>query len=183
MRRAVLLDLLHGCCPSCAGSSLLEGSASDSHVFVLCGKRTWEENGCSDPCLSSCRSVQVLDCSSTAESLYRFKRTVDELDLSSVVVITTPQGREVLVLYQAQLFTAVYTFDYKVRSVDQLTCPSCTGSTHTDSPGEGVQTLVSRFLQQLPALDGEVRVLKSTLIPGGFNETKRLHSKLHSHIY
>lgn len=170
MPQAVLLDLLHGCCPSCAGSSLLEEPASDSHVFLLCGKRYREKNGFSDASLSSCRSLQVLDCASTAECLYRFKKTVDQLDLSSVTVYTTPQGREVLVLYQEQLFTAVYTFDYKVRSVDKLTCPSCTGSTHTDSPGEGFhKEEVSRFLQQLPALKGEIRVLKSTLIPGRFN--------------
>lgn len=165
MRQAVLLDLLHGGCPSC--SSVLEESASDSLVFVLCGKCDRQENGVTDGLLSSCRSVQILDCGSTAESLYRFKLTVDELDLSSVTVLTTPQGRDVLALYQEQLFTPVYTFDYKVRSV--VTCPSCTGSTHTDSPGEGVHKEVSRFLQQLPALKGEIRVLKSTLIPGRFN--------------
>lgn len=168
MHQAVLLDLLHGCCPSCSGPSLLGESASDSHVFVLCGKRYRAEGA---RFLSSCGSVRVLDCDSTAESLYRFKLTVDELDLSSVTVLTTPQGRTQLRRYQERLFTAVYTFDYKVRSSDKVACPSCTGSAHTDSPGGGVQEDVSRFVQQLPALNGEVRVLRSTLIPGGFDQT------------
>lgn len=170
MSEAVLLDLLHGCCPACTDASLLEESASDSHVFLLCGKRYREKNGFADAFLSSCRSVHVLDSGCTAECLYRFKQTVDELDLSSVRVLTSPQGREVLREYQQQLFTAVYTFDYKVRSADIPTCPSCRGSAHTDSPGEGIheEEEVSRFLQQLPALKGEITVLKSALIPGRF---------------
>ncbi|XP_040003837.1 purine nucleoside phosphorylase LACC1 isoform X1 [Xiphias gladius] len=171
MCQAVLVDLIHGCCPTCAGSSLLEESASGAHVFLLCGERyreKGEKNGFSDPFLSSWRSVRVLDSGSIAECLYRFKRTVDRLDLSSVSVVTTPRGREVLVRYQAQLFTAAYAFDYKVRSADELACPSCAGSAHTDSPGEGVQEEVSAFLQQLPALNGEVTVLRSALIPDCF---------------
>ncbi|XP_022612883.1 laccase domain-containing protein 1 [Seriola dumerili] len=164
MSRAVLLDLIHGCCPTCAGPSLLEESASEPHVFLLSGKRHRDNH----PFLSSCRSAQVLDSDSTAECLYRLKQTVDRRDLSSVTVLTTPQGREVLVRYQQLLFTAAYTFDYKVRSVDNLTCPSCSGSAHTGSPGEGVQEEVSVFLQQLPALKGDVTVLTSTLIPDCF---------------
>ncbi|KAK2905577.1 purine nucleoside phosphorylase LACC1 [Channa argus] len=166
MSQAVLLDLIHGFCPTCTGPSLLDQSASDPHVFLLCGKRYRGENGFADALRSSCRSVQVLDSDSTAECLYRFKQTVDRLDLSRVTVLTTPQGRDVLVRYQEQLFTAVYTFDY--RSLDKSTCPSCTGSAHTDLPGEGVLEEVSRFLQQLPTLKGETRVLKSSLIPDCF---------------
>ncbi|GAA6226800.1 laccase domain-containing protein 1 [Lates japonicus] len=177
MSQALLLDLVHGCCPTCAGSSLLDESASDSHVFLLCEKRhrdAEETNGFSDRFLSACRSVQFLDSGSTAECLYRLKQTVDQLDLSSIRVLTTLRGREALVPYQEQLFTAVYTFDYRVRSVGTFTCPSCSGSAHTDSPGEGVREEqeekeeVSAFVQQLPALKGEITVLKSTLIPDCF---------------
>lgn len=174
------MDLVHGCCPSCTGASLLEESASDPHVFLLCGRSHRDRSGFSGPDLSSFSSVHVLDSGSTAECLYRFKQTVDRLDLSSVRVLTSPHGRDVLRVYQGQLFTAVYTFDYKVKSVDNLTCPSCRGSAHTDSPGEGVVEEVSRFLQQLPALKGEVTVLKSTLIPGRFELIqKHLYSLLH----
>lgn len=168
MCEAVLVDLVHGCCPACTGASLLEESASDPHVFLLSGERHRDRNRLSAAALSSFRSVQVLDSASTAECLYRFKQTVDRLDLSSVRVLTSPQGRDVLRVYQEQLFTPVYTFDYKVKSVDNLTCPGCTGSAHTDSPGEAVVEEVSAFLQQLPALQGEVTVLQSTLIPGRF---------------
>ncbi|XP_044071793.1 purine nucleoside phosphorylase LACC1 [Siniperca chuatsi] len=169
MCEAVLLDLAHGRCAACAGASLLEESASDPHVFLLCGRRYREKNGFSDAFLSSCRSLRVLDSESTAECLYQFKQALDELDLSSVRVFTSPQGREVLLLYQERLFTAVYTFDYEVSSVDSLTCPSCRGSAHTDSPGEGGhEEDVSSFVQQLPALKGEITVLKSTLVPDCF---------------
>ncbi|KAG7231521.1 hypothetical protein INR49_011600 [Caranx melampygus] len=102
------------------------------------------------------------------EESVRFKQTVDRLELSSVRVLTSPQGRDTLLQYQQLLFTAVYTFDYQVRSVDDVTCPSCSGSAHTDSPAEGVQEEVSAFLQQLPALRGDVTVLTSTMIPDCF---------------
>ncbi|TKS66767.1 Laccase domain-containing protein 1 [Collichthys lucidus] len=166
MSEAVLVDLIHGCSPACTGASLLEDSASAPHVFLLCGSSHRDKRSLSCGTLSACNNVRVLDSGSTAECVYRFKQTVDELDLSSVRVLTTPQGRDVLRVYQEQLFTAVYTFDYEVNDV---TCPSCRGSAHTDSPGHRVQEeegQVSAFLRQLPALKGDVTVLKSTLIPG-----------------
>lgn len=160
MCEAVLVDLIHACC---TGPLLREEPVTDAHVFLLCGERHRDRPGSSDPVLSSSRSVQVLNSGSTAESLYRFKQTVDELDLSSVRVLTTPQGRDVLGRFQELLFTAVYTFTYKVTA---LRCPSCGGPAHMDSPGEGVHEEVSAFLQQLPALKGPVTVLTSSLIPG-----------------
>ncbi|KAK2840465.1 hypothetical protein Q5P01_014205 [Channa striata] len=163
MPQAVLLDLIYGFCPSCIGPSLLDQSASGPYVFLLCGKRYRDKNGFADAFRGSCRSVQVLDSDSTAECLYGFKQTLDRLDLSTVTVLTTPQGREVLLRYQAQLFTAVYAFDY--RSWDKPTCPGCSGSAHTDIPAEEE---VSSFLQQLPGLKGQTRVLKSSLIPDCF---------------
>lgn len=165
MSRAVLVDLLHRCCASCTGASLLEDSVSDSQVFVLCGNTYREKNGFVDTFLSSCKSVHILDSSSTVESLYRFKQTLDQLDLSSITVLTTAQGKEVLAHYQNLLFTALYDFQYKQRPVDE-TCPSCRASTDSVSPGEEVCEEVSTFMQQLPALKGELTVLKSALIPG-----------------
>ncbi|XP_078118884.1 purine nucleoside phosphorylase LACC1 isoform X2 [Sander vitreus] len=162
MCEAVLLDLKHGCSPECLGAAPPE----ESHVFLLRGKRSPEDvSGFSGAFQSACGgSVHVLDSGSTAESLYRLKQTVDRLQLSSIRVLTTAQGRDVLLLYQQLLFTAVYTFDY-------VSCPSCTGPAHTDSPGGGgggVQEEVSVFVQQLPALKGEITVLKSSLIPDCF---------------
>ncbi|XP_031698061.1 laccase domain-containing protein 1-like [Anarrhichthys ocellatus] len=171
MTEAVLVDMIHGCGPRCTAASLPEDEpASPPHVFLLCGT--------GDACLSACSSsVHVLDSGSTAERLYRFKQTVDQLDLSSVRVYTTPRGRDVLLLYQQQLFTEVYTFHYHVDH--RLTCPGCTGSAHSagDPPGGDdavqVEQQVSRFLQQLPALKGGVRVLTSSLIPGRLKKLKK----------
>ncbi|XP_030284366.1 laccase domain-containing protein 1 isoform X1 [Sparus aurata] len=172
MTEAVLLDLIHGCCPACTAPSLLGESAPDPHVFLLCGTRFRDRKGFEVSCLSSCRSVHVLDSGSTAECLFRFKVTVDQLDLSSVRVLTSPQGQQVLLRYQQLLFTAVYTFDYQM--VDTHTCPSCTGPAPTHSPGGGEsededeEEEVCRFLQRLPALRGDVTVLRSSLIPECF---------------
>ncbi|XP_013863364.1 laccase domain-containing protein 1 [Austrofundulus limnaeus] len=157
---AVLVDLIHGCCTACTAASLQR--EADSRVFLLCGDSLREDGGFPEDFLTSRSSVQVLDFGSIAECLFRFKQTLDRLDLSSVRVWTSPRGREELLQYQELLFTAVYTFEYQV---EQLTCPSCTSPAHTDSPGLRVQEDVSRFLQQLPALQGPIRVLKSTLVP------------------
>lgn len=157
---AVLVDLVHSCS---IGASLLQ--EADSHVFLLYGKNPRHENGFSEPSLSSHRSVHVLDSGTIAECLYQLKRTLDQLDLSSIRVLTNTQGRDVLVRYQKMLFTAVYTFDYKVTPADKCTCSNCKDSTHTDdSPEVEVQEEVSAFLHQLPALKGDIRILKSTLI-------------------
>ncbi|MEQ2283465.1 hypothetical protein AMECASPLE_011522 [Ameca splendens] len=161
---ALLVDLTQ-CCST--GASLQQ--ETDLHIFLLYGKTHRRENGFSEPYLTSHRSLHVLDSGSTAECLYRLKQTMDHLDLSSIRVLTTARGREVLVRYQEMLFTAVYTFDYKVTPADKLTCSGCRGSAHTDSPEVEVQD-VSDFLQQLPALKGNIRILKSTLIPGGFHQ-------------
>lgn len=148
---AVLLDLVHGCA-TCAGAAAPDGP----RVFLLCGKRPWDTSSLAG------RRVHVLDGGSTAECLYRFKQTVDELELSSVLVLTSPRGRRALLAYQRQLFTGVYSFEYRLTAADCLTCRSRAGSAHTDSPAEEV----SEFLQLLPALRGHVSVLRSTLIPG-----------------
>lgn len=160
---AVLVDLVHGCCPACTAASLQR--EADSLVCLLCGDSLREDGGFPEDLPSPSSRFQVLDSGSTAECLFTFKQTLDRLDLSSVRVWTSPRGREELLRYQELLFTAVYSFEYKV---EQLTCPSCTSPAHTDSPGLSAQEDVSRFLQQLPALRGPVRVLKSTLVPGGF---------------
>ncbi|XP_068185631.1 purine nucleoside phosphorylase LACC1 isoform X2 [Antennarius striatus] len=161
MCQAVLLDLVHGCCPRCAGLSLRGGSASDRRVFLLRAK--------TDPsgaCASPYRGAHALDGDSTAERLYRMKRTLDDLDLSSVRVVTSARGREALLWYQRLLFTAVYRFEYRVTSTPG--CPSCCGSAHTGPTPETIQEEVSAFVQRLPALMGDVKIRKSTMIPDVF---------------
>ncbi|XP_074550712.1 purine nucleoside phosphorylase LACC1 [Halichoeres trimaculatus] len=163
MSEAVLLDLVHGCCPACIGASLRMWSGSDQQVFLLCWKRHWDSNSVAH--LSSCTTgTRVLDSDSTVECLVRFKQTVDEQDLSSIRVLTSPQGRQVLQVYQELLFTPVYTVEY---TVVESSCSICKSSAHVVSPGD-VREEVSKFMQQLPALRGEIKVLKSSLIPDCF---------------
>lgn len=155
---ALLVDLVHGCCP---GSLLRDEPAADRRVFVLRGNRN--RGGWSHSQLSACRSARVLDCASTSAGLFRFKQAVDELDLDSVRVVTTPRGRDALVRYQELLFTAAYAFTYHVTSD---ACSTCAGSAHTHSPVGDVQEEVRAFVQQLPALRGPITLLTSSLIPG-----------------
>ncbi|KAM8855091.1 purine nucleoside phosphorylase LACC1 isoform 1-T1 [Spinachia spinachia] len=148
-----LVDLVHGCSPGCTGAP-----PPGDHVFLLCGDRSRDDlrGG----------SVHVLDSGSTADCLFRFKQTLDRMDVSSVRVFTTPLGRDRLALYERRLFTAVYTFDYRVHA---LTCRSCAGPAHSDPPGDAVsvEEEVTALMQGLPALGG-VRILTSSLIPECF---------------
>ncbi|KAM3608214.1 uncharacterized protein V6R79_021180 [Siganus canaliculatus] len=162
MSEAVLLDLVHGPCPTCAGAWLQEERAADPQLFLLCGGTRRET---ADGFAGSRGNVHVLDSGSVAERLFRFKQVVDELDLSSVRVVTSPRGRQVLLRYQPLLFTAVYSFHY---SLLECACDPSRGPAHTDSPAAGEAEEVSAFLQQLPAVTGKIRVLKSTLIPDCF---------------
>lgn len=155
---AVLVDLARACSLTCAGADQLADPAAAPHMFILCGKQS------RDSCSFLKGRAHILDRGSTAERLYRFKQILDRLDLSSVRVMTTTRGKQVLSAYQEELFTHVYSFEYQVRPEDS--CPSCVDSAHADSPGEDQKEEVSLFLQNLPALKGDLRVLQSTLIPG-----------------
>nr|XP_040056569.1 LOW QUALITY PROTEIN: purine nucleoside phosphorylase LACC1 [Gasterosteus aculeatus aculeatus] len=152
----VLMDLVHGCGPGCTGAP---PPGDPARVFLLCGD-------CSRDDLRG-GSVHVLDSVSTAHCLLWFTRTLDRIDVSSVCVFTTPRGRERLSLYVRRLFTAVYTFDYRVRA---LICASCARPAHSHPPGEAVsvEEEVTALAQALPALGGGVRVLTSSLIPQCF---------------
>ncbi|CAJ1078538.1 laccase domain-containing protein 1 [Xyrichtys novacula] len=165
MTEAVLLDLVHGCCPSCTGAALQEDSVSHRRqVFLLRGKNHLNPDSLSHLSACTAGSACVLDSESTVESLIRFKETVDQQDLSSIRVLTSPRGREVLQVYQDLLFTAVYTFRY---SLIHHTCEDCTSPAPAASPAD-VEEEVSKFLQKVPGLRGDLRVLRSSLIPDSF---------------
>uniref|UniRef100_H3DPZ0 Purine nucleoside phosphorylase LACC1 n=1 Tax=Tetraodon nigroviridis TaxID=99883 RepID=H3DPZ0_TETNG len=105
---------------------------------------------------------------STAERLFRFKQSLDALGLSSVRVLTTARGQQVLSAYQKELFTHVYSFEYQVSPADGSGCPSCADSA-PDSPEDGQEAeQVCALLRTLPALKGDLRVLRSALIPDCF---------------
>lgn len=164
---AVLVDLTRACSLTCAGADQLADLAAAPRTFVLCGEHS--ADAARDSCGFLKGRAHILDRGSTVERLYRFKQTLDDLDLSSVRVLTTTRGKQVLLAYQKALFTQVYSFQYEVRAEDGSSCPSCVDSAHMDSPDEGQQAEeVSAFLQNLPALKGDLRVLQSTLVPGEF---------------
>ncbi|KAM4609276.1 purine nucleoside phosphorylase LACC1 [Polymixia lowei] len=177
MFEVLILDLIHGWCSACSKffekplADILPFTCKDANiqVFLLCGQQHQQQT-CglfSDTFLKGSRHVHVLDLETIAECLYRFKQTADELDVSSVGVVTTTQGRETLLLYQEQLFTALYSFEYVVVSEDHSGCQSCSPASGSLT-ASGVNQEVSAFLQELPALKGDITILRSTLIPDCF---------------
>ncbi|KAM8857019.1 purine nucleoside phosphorylase LACC1 [Synchiropus picturatus] len=152
MAAALLLDLVHGCCASPRGLSV-----TDARVFLLRGKHERD--------LNEAGSARVLDCESTAEGLFRLKQILDQLDLTSVQVVTSPRGRERLRRYLSLLFTDVYDFSFLVE------CASCSGHAHPDRPAQvepDAEKEVAEYLHKLPPLKGPVSVLTSSLIPDLF---------------
>lgn len=115
------------------------------------------------------RHVQLLDYSTVAECLYRFKHAVDDLDFRSVKVITSEHGKKLLQLYQEQLFTTLYTFEYVMIAFTDKQC-LCEDHKPTDSVSMNlIKREVSNFLQELPAVKGDVTILRSTLVSECFS--------------
>ncbi|XP_067116258.1 purine nucleoside phosphorylase LACC1 [Osmerus mordax] len=142
---------------------------TDGTIYILTGphyERVNSPNGTKHATLLDTvsygnRNVEVLNFSTVAECLYRFKLAVDELEFKSIKVITSEPGVALLQLYQEQLFTALYTFEYV--AVGDLT------DVPTVTPLSDVKQEVSSFLQQLPAVKGDVTILRSTLISDCFS--------------
>lgn len=105
-------------------------------------------------------NTRVLERCCLAASLYGFKQAVDELDQSAVLVLTSSRRIAELKAYQDRLFTALYTFEYAA-VFDE--CPSSSAEAPTSAH---VEEQVAMFLRQLPALKGDISVLRSSLIPG-----------------
>ncbi|XP_043105600.1 purine nucleoside phosphorylase LACC1 isoform X1 [Puntigrus tetrazona] len=109
-------------------------------------------------------SPRVLCESSLSAALYSFKRAIDEEGVSNVKVVTSSSGRGLFRVYQELLFTSAYEFEYSV-VFDE---PSCErrppGPRAPDAERE-----LSAFLQHLPALKGDVAILRSSLISDRFD--------------
>lgn len=157
---AALLDIMHAC-HACVRSAIGDKPAGNARIFLLCGNRPPPEWSS----LSSARA-HVLSGGSTAECLYQFKQCVDAIELSSVRVLTTPRGQRTLQQYQELLFTAVYSFRYRLVGGGAAACPDCACSVPLDLSVGAVNQDVEALVRQLPSLNGGILVLQSPLIPG-----------------
>uniref|UniRef100_A0A8C6V6E1 Laccase (multicopper oxidoreductase) domain containing 1 n=1 Tax=Neogobius melanostomus TaxID=47308 RepID=A0A8C6V6E1_9GOBI len=169
MHDALLIDFANGGCHSCFGASALDSLSLNCHVFLLYGTHNQGNNHALEKFRDASEKVQVLDAVTLASGLYRFKQILDELDLSVIKVLTSAKGKELMLLYREQLFTAVYRFEFDVSAVEKCTCLEGPGHAPSwDSPGEKVRGEVAEFLRHLPGLKGEISVNRSTLIPDCF---------------
>ncbi len=113
-------------------------------------------------------SPQVLCKSSLSAALYSFKQAIDKEDISNVKIVTSSRGRGLFQVYQELLFTSAYDFEYSIM-FDNLSCECCPPGQCTDSSAAqaaDAKRELSTFLQHLPALKGDIAVLRSSLISG-----------------
>ncbi|KAJ8253368.1 hypothetical protein GJAV_G00212150 [Gymnothorax javanicus] len=179
MSAVVLVDFFHTHCikdsvclqKRVKTAAAVIGEGKYRHVYLTC--QTPDQTSISSPkdtSLAQLRELTQLDENTTtwehnslAAALYSFKRAVDKLDQSSVLVLTSTQRIAEFQAYQAHLFTAVYSFEYAAL-FDEW--PSCGAEAPTS---DHIEEQVSTFLRQLPAVRGEISVLSSTLIPDCFS--------------
>ncbi|KAJ0005833.1 hypothetical protein NQD34_015727 [Periophthalmus magnuspinnatus] len=168
MHEALLIDIANGGCLTCFRASVLESLSRDCHVFLLYATQNKDNNDVIAKLRDISKSIHILDSVTIASCLYVFKQIIDELDLSVIKVLTSPNGKESIDLYREWLFTAVYRFEFEIIASEKCTCGECPSRAPLDSPGEKVRREVDEFVQQLPALKGQITVSKSTLIPDCF---------------
>ncbi|XP_056145539.1 purine nucleoside phosphorylase LACC1 isoform X2 [Lampris incognitus] len=180
MTEVLVLDLIYGWCSACSNffdkpfADILPfvGGHVAEHIFLLCGHQQANGGRSAFPhtVLKETKNVHILDFGTITKCLYHFKQILDELNLSSVRVVTSCQGREVLLLYQQELFTPVYSFEYVVKCEDHPICQSCCPAPTVPAVNSArdVTQETSAFFQQLPALRGDVNILKSSFIPDCF---------------
>lgn len=117
-----------------------------------------------ETCAGLHNSQQVLCESSLCASLYSFKQAIDKKEIADVKIITSTHGREMFQVYQELLFTSAYTFEYMI-VFDNLSCP-LGDPTITCTQIAEVKREVNTFLQHLPAVKGDISIIRSPLISG-----------------
>lgn len=175
MAEVILADLVHPNCPRhtrCLEervnkflSSLGNGSSEPVYLILQ------QHSGCNEEiieafvlqkCAGLSGRVRVLTDSSPVAVLYAFKQAADELNVRHVHVMTCSARRAELQECEKQLFTELYTFTY----CPILDCSSCPFTHLHTTQLTQLKEQISGFLQRLPALRGEITVLKSSLISG-----------------
>nr|XP_023684775.1 laccase domain-containing protein 1 [Paramormyrops kingsleyae]XP_023684776.1 laccase domain-containing protein 1 [Paramormyrops kingsleyae] len=177
MCEMVLVDIGHSNCPQdgCLQKHLKDMSAmiddgAYSHIYIMIDRDSGTEKNHVQTTSTLLESfagqkekIHILDEGCVASSWYCFKQAVDELDLSAVLVVTSSQRRNMLQTYQSLLFTAVYSFEYAALFDDSQCLNS---SSHLR---KNIREEVKTFLQSLPAVTGEISILRSSFISDSFS--------------
>lgn len=173
----ILGDLVH---PDCARytpcveerlnkvlSSLGNGTREPVYLILqqhAGGSEEITETSLMEKCAGLNRRVHVVSGSSPVAVLYAFKRAADELGVKHVHVLTCRARRAELQECEKELFTALYTFTYST-ALDSGSCPLTQGDSTCPQRTE-LKEQISGFLQRLPALRGQITLLKASLVPG-----------------
>ncbi|KAM8820923.1 LACC1 protein, partial [Eudromia elegans] len=147
-------------------------------VYVMCSQTEQGEKNDEQEFLTALKDFQALKKSlevvralSTAAALYTIKQRLDEKDLSTIKIILPAFRKDLMKVYIAQLFTAVYQFEFE----DLQMTSDCNNLLIADLQPEGqvlstwdMELIISEiqlYLQSLPNLKGELTILRSSLIP------------------
>uniref|UniRef100_A0A671MG95 Purine nucleoside phosphorylase LACC1 n=1 Tax=Sinocyclocheilus anshuiensis TaxID=1608454 RepID=A0A671MG95_9TELE len=143
----------------------LTGNGSQEPVFFIAdpessvGTGRFPRSSIQEMFIGFSNSPQVLCKSSLSAALYSFKKAIDKKDISNVKIVTSSRGRGLFQVYQELLFTSAYNFEYSI-TFDNLSCECC--------PPADAKRELSTFLQHLPALKGDIAILRSSFISDCF---------------
>ncbi|NWI11090.1 LACC1 protein, partial [Crypturellus soui] len=147
-------------------------------VYVMCSQTEPGERNDEQELLSALtdfqalkKSLEVVRAFTTAAALYTIKQRLDEKDLSTIKIILPAFRRDLMKVYIAQLFTAVYQFEFEdlqmISDCNNLPIaepqPERQGLSTRDV--ELITNEIQMYLQSLPSLKGEFTILRSFLIP------------------
>ncbi|XP_063997306.1 purine nucleoside phosphorylase LACC1 [Pogoniulus pusillus] len=145
-------------------------------VYVMCCQSEGSEwTGEQESLLPALRGFQslkerleVVHALTTAAALYIIKQRLDEKDLSVITVILSPLRKDIMKVYIDHLFTAVYHFEFE----DLEVAFDCENLQIAEPQSEGqmqdialIQSEIQMYLESLPSLNGELTILRSSLIP------------------
>ncbi|XP_054244188.1 purine nucleoside phosphorylase LACC1 [Indicator indicator] len=114
------------------------------------------------------KRLEVVHALSTAAALYTIKQRLDEKDLSIIKVILSSVRKDAMKVYIDHLFTSVYQFEF-----EDLQVTSDYENLQIAEPQSGrqiqdvvlIQSEIQMYLESLPSLNGELTILRSSLIP------------------
>ncbi|NXP78631.1 LACC1 protein, partial [Ramphastos sulfuratus] len=145
-------------------------------VYVMCCQSQGSEwKGEQESLLPALRDFQslkerleVVHALTTAAALYIIKQRLDEKDLSVIKVILSSLRKDIMKVYIDHLFTAVYQFEFE----DLQVASDCENLQIAEPQSERqmqdmalVQSEIQMYLESLPSLNGDLTILRSSLIP------------------
>ncbi|KAF6376334.1 laccase domain containing 1 [Rhinolophus ferrumequinum] len=117
------------------------------------------------------REFETVSNPSMAASLYTIKQKIDEKNLSSIKVIVPTHRKTLMKAFIDELFTDVYNFEFEDLQLTLkggLLKQSTEINIITAQELEAIQNEIETYLRSLPALNGELTIITSPLIPDIF---------------